>query len=490
MRLNLKWMKAGLAMAIAGCAISVRAADVAAQDPAELSRLVEKQSKQIEMLMQRLDQMEKKQAEDTATVKKVVMETNAALADTNKKVETSDGKLTFGKGIDGLKITGDVRVRAETRGVSIGNGGSPSGDRSRFRERFRVGGVWTNKAESWEIGAGLATGNDRSGRSTNSDLGTNVGDGAKGGAYDHMNIWLDYAYAKHNFNMDGTPASLTLGQQKTPFVTTILNSDSDLRPQGVTFQYGDPLGKEYSGAFLTGGAYVLSYLSDGKTYKSQNNKDYATGFAENVYDLKIQGGYAQKGENGDWLAAAGLESITNAYRNSAAGLFGANSNNPNNPYTGLDTGYQYNILDFYGEYKTTVNGIELKPYGHVAYNLGAGGSKSQQSANYGTNSEKGTSQLGWMLGVDAKKGKWSAGYAYAYIGADCVFGPLRDSDFGETGGMQDTNLQGHIIKVGYDVTKNFNVGGSLMLMSAIDNKANNSKAGNATLIQLDAVYKF
>jgi len=95
-----------------------------------------------------------------------------------------------------------------------------------------------------------------------------------------------------------------------------------------------------------------------------------------------------------------------------------------------------------------------------------------------------------MLGVDAKKGKWTAGYGYAYIGADSVFGPLRDSDFGETGGMQDTNLMGHLIKVGYDVTKNCNIGGTLMLMDAISNPNKNAKAGSASLLQLDLVYKF
>jgi hypothetical protein len=474
-------MKAGLAMAIAGCAISVQAADAAAQDPAKLAELVEKQNKQIEVLMQRLDQLEKKQAEDTAQVKKVVMETNAAVAETNKKVETTDGKLVLGKGIDGLKISGDLRARYEGRNRSFAKGNPvDDGDRSRIRERFRIGGVWTNKTEDWEIGAGLATGNDSNGRSTNADYGT-----ATNGAYDHLNIWLDYAYAKHKWDMDGTPASLTIGQQKNPFVSTILNSDSDLRPQGLTLQYGDPLDKEYSGAFLTGGVYMVQYLSTGQVIGGDSQSQ----IGDNVYSLQVQGGYKYKGEDSDWLGAVGYQKITNAYRNSTGNLW-KYSQNPNNAFgAGKDTGYGYDILDAYAEYKTTVNGIEIKPYGHIVYNASADGTKPQQKDS---SKNTGTENLGWMLGVDARKGRWTFGYAYAYIGSECVFGPLRDSDFGETGGMQDTDMQGHIFRLGYDVSKNFNIGGTYMLMNRINGGSVNTGTSpdRASLIQIDAVYKF
>ena len=485
MAINLKWMKAGLAMAIAGSAISVRAADAAAQDPAKLAELVQKQNSQIETLMQRLDQLEKKQIEDTAQVKKVVMETNAAVAETNKKVETTDGKLTLGKGIDGLKITGDLRARAEFRDRQYN---APSkandlnnGDRSRIRERFRIGGVWTNKAEDWEVGAGVATGNDSTGRSTNADYGT-----ATNGAYDHLSLWLDYAYAKHKWSLDGTPASLTLGQQKNPFIGTILNTDSDLRPQGLTLQYGDPLDKEYSGAFLTGGVYMIQYLSSGSLIGQESQR----GLGDNVYSLQLQGGYKYKGENSEWLGALGYQKITNAYRNSTGNLW-KYSTNPSTPFGSLSTGYGYDIIDAYTEYKTSVNGIELKPYGHVVYNASADGMKSQQADS---SKSTGTENLGWLLGIDAKRGKWTVGYGYAYIGAECVFGPLRDSDFGETGGMMDTDMQGHIFRVGYDVTKNVNVGGTLMLMNRINGGSGTNAAINAAdkanLIQLDVVYKF
>lgn len=500
MGLNLKWMKAGLALAIAGCALSAQAADIAppvadaqapaaaAQSPEELAKLVEKQNRQIDLLMQRLDQLEKKQAadaqkqaEDTAQVKKVVMETNSAVAETNKKVEATDGKLVLGKGIDGLKLSGDLRARYEGRDRSFAKGNPvDDGDRARIRTRFRLGGVWTNKTEDWEVGAGVATGNDSNGRSTNADYGT-----ATNGAYDHLSLWLDYAYAKHKWNADGVPMSLTIGQQKNPFIATILNSDSDLRPQGLTLQYGDPLDKEYSGAFLTGGVYMIQYLSTGQVIGGDSQSQ----IGNNVYSLQVQGGYKYKGENGEWLGALGYQKVTNAYRNSTGNLW-KYSQNPNNPFgVGKDTGYGYDVFDAYAEYKTTVNGIELKPYGHVCYNLGADGKKSQQKDS-STNTS--TENLGWMVGIEARKGKWTFGYGYAYIGAECVFGPLRDSDFGETGGMMDTDLQGHVFRLGYDVSKNFNIGASLMLMNRINGGSVNGGANpdRANLIQIDAVYKF
>ena len=478
MRLNLKWMKAGLAMAIAGCAISVHAADVAAQDPAELAKLVEKQNKQIEMLMQRLDQIEKKQAEDTAQVKKVVMETNAALADTNKKVETSDSKLTLGKGIDGLKITGDARVRAEMRSLNAASGAAVTSDRSRFRERFRVGGIWTNKAENWEIGAGLATGTDANGRSGNADWGMDTK-----GAYDHLSIWLDYAYAKHKWSTDdGTPVSLTLGKQKGAFVTSGLDWKDDLRPEGVTLQYGDAADKEYYGGFATGGAYLLQYLSNGTAINGVTQQS----FDQNVYDFHLQGGYKLRlNENDDYLLGAlGYETITGAYRNSAAATLFQKSSNPSGSTAALNTGYDYNIADAYLAYRTTVGGVELKPFGHMSYNFGASGNRSQQTGS----STTGDGKLGWALGIEAKKAKWSFGYTYLYVGSDSVFGPLRDSDFGETAGLVDTDVQGHLFKVGYDVTKNFTLGASYYMLDRIS-PVTAGTANNAKMLQLDAVYK-
>lgn len=475
-----------------------------ATDLAALVKLVEKQSRQIEELSARVKTLEagrdqpgqaqieelsarlgkaEANAAQTEQLRRQLQETNVALAETNNRV---DNKIQLGRGIDGLKLTGDLRVRYETRDRQVDQyplNGATDKDRTRLRERVRLGGVWTNKEEKREVGVGLATGNGRDqglttadGRSTDADWGRN-------GAFDHLEVWLDYAYAKHRWDLAGAPVSLTLGQQKSPFVGSPLTWDPDLRPLGLSLQYGDPRGKDYSGFFASGGAYELYYLSNGTVIVGGDKQD---GLRDNVFWFAAQTGYKTK----DWLVGAGYQKVTDAYRNVGAG-YGASQvpNNPDSRY-GYDTGYGYDIVDLYGEYGLKLAGTEIKPYGHLAYNLSADGPKSQ-APNAGATSPD-TENLGWLLGLDLKYGPWSAGYAYAYVGADTVFGPLRDNTFGDTLGLTDTDIQGHILRAGYDVTKNLNLGAAYYIGQRINGGSSRREntADSAKMLQLEATYTF
>ena len=482
-----KWLQ--IAAVLAATAGPAFAADGGAVDTAALARLIEQQSKQLEAqqqqlqaLTEKLKQVEASTAE-TKQLKKELQETNVALAQTNDRV---DNKIQLGKGIDGLKITGDARIRAETASLGYAKPNAANTknakDFSRFRERLRVGGVWTNKAENWEIGAGLATGNDPNGRTGNSDWGQDTK-----GAYDRLNIWLDYGYAKHKWNWDGTPVSLTLGKQKSGFVTSRLNWADDLRPEGLTLQYGNPQEEKYYGAFATLGGYQVQYLTNGAT-TAADGSSYLQSFGSNVFELHGQTGYRYKGDDGVWLGAVGYQKITNGFKDTSGGLY-QKSQNPGFS-GGKYTDYDYDIFDAYTEYKTTLGGFEVKPYAHLAYNAGATGKTSQQKDT----STTGSSNLGWLLGADVKRDQWTFGYGYAYIGADSVFGPFRDTGFGYTSGLQDTDLQGHVFRLGYDVTKNFNLGATWYLLNRIEGGSKDNKTVNSpdtsSLVQLDAVYKF
>ncbi len=460
---------------------------------AELLKVISEQNRKIEALTQRVQEMEGKAAApaDASQLKKGLMETNEALAETNKKLETMGNRLTLGKGIDGLKLTGDLRVRYEQRNRDIDAADSSTkgdGDRSRFRSRLRAGGIWTNSTEDWEVGAGLATGEKNDDRSTNDTWGHDSYIFEKG------NVYLDYAYAKHTwvdpFDADAEylsgPLSLTLGQQRNPLVSTTMMWDSDINPAGFTAQYGDPKGKEYTGAFLTLGAYVLSNLSTGQTIGGANQEDWD----DSAWLYASQLGYAYKGETFDALGLVGYQQVSSTYRNIAAATWAnSNSNNPNTAWGGVDSGYEYRVVDAYGEVKTTYAGIEVKPYAHLALNLGADGDKTQARSNTAGESEPDSDDFAGMLGFDLKRGKWSLGYGYAYIEADAVFGPARDSDFGETAGLQDTDIQGHVLKLGYSPVKNVTLGASLLYLQRINNVVA-SEADAAQLLQLDAVYKF
>lgn len=456
-----------------------------AQEP-DLKKTVDQQNAQIQELLKRVQQLETSQV-DTSQIKKVVLETNQALADANKKIEKADSKLILGKNIDGLRLTGDLRLRYEMRDRNIDAAPTAQdGDRQRFRLRFRLGGIWTNKVENWEIGAGLATGDDNGGRSTNDTWAD-----SHNSPFDHWNIWLDYVYAKHKWMLnETTPLTLTLGQQINPLFTTMLTWDGDLRPVGVTLQYGDPLGKNYTGAFATLGAYEVYWMTDGKGSNDYNTDNKLN---DNVFLAAVQAGYKYVGEDNQFLAMAGFMTLNDAWRNMPAtdNQWG-NSNDPNNAWPAADTGYQYQIGELYGEYKTNLGGIEVKPYAHLAYNFGASGDKTQaknldsaEAADYESKDQR----LGIMAGIDFKRGKWSAGYAYSYIQADAVFGPLRDSDFGETAGLRDTDIQGHLLRVGYQVTEDFTVSLTAYLLSRISDVKNN-EADKAQMLQLDLSYKF
>jgi len=463
----------------------------AAQEP-DLKKTVEQQNAQIQELLKRVQQLEAGQA-DTSQIKKVVMETNQALADANKKIEKTDSKLILGKNIDGLRLTGDLRERYEIRNRHIEEAldankkpTDQDGDRQRFRSRFRLGGIWTNKTENWEIGAGLATGDDMGGRSTN-----NTWANTHNSPFDHWNIWLDYAYAKHKWMVnETTPLTLTVGQQLNPFVSTLLTWDGDLRPVGATLQCGDPMGKSYTGLFATAGAYEVYWFTDGKgaqDYNTENRID------DNVFLAAVQAGYKYTGEDNQFLGMAGFMTMNDAWRNMASGdKMWEHSTLPNNAWPAEDTGYQYQIGELYGEYKTSLGGIDVKPWAHVAYNFGASGGKTEAKnldATEAADYESKDQRLGMMAGLDLKRGKWSLGYAYTYIQADAVFGPLRDSDLGETAGLRDTDIQGHLVRLGYQMTENCSLGATYYLLNRISD-VKTSEADKAQMLQVDLSYKF
>ncbi|OGV72184.1 MAG: hypothetical protein A3K19_32900 [Lentisphaerae bacterium RIFOXYB12_FULL_65_16] len=462
---------------------------------ADLMKVIQEQNKKIEALTQRIQQLESRQAPapagDTSQIKAGLTETNEALAATNKKLDALDHRLILGKGIDGLKLTGDLRVRYEQRDRHLNGGPEDSSkgdqDRARFRSRLRLGGIWTNKDEGWEVGAGVATGEKNDDRSTNDTWGHDSYIFEKG------NLYLDYAYAKHTWTDPfgsetfSGPVSLTLGQQKNPLISTLVTWDGDINPAGFTAQYGDPKGKEYKGPFLTLGAYVLSYTATGQKIDGDNQEKWD----DNVWLYASQLGYAHKSDSFDALGLIGCSHVTSTYRNIAAAAWAnTNSSNPNTAWGGADSGYEYQVGEVYGEVKTSVSGIELKPYGHVAMNFGADGNMSQAKNNAtSTTIDPSHDNLAWMLGLDLKRGKWSLGYGYAYIEADAVFGPAREGDFGETTGLNDTDLQGHVIKLAYAPLKNLSLGTTLYLLERIED-VKSTEADKAQLLQFDASYKF
>lgn len=343
-----------------------------------------------------------------------------------KIAESADSKVTLAnKFIDQLDIKGDLRVRYERREVEDGT------DRDRWRTRFRVGGVWKNLTESWEVGAGLATGGTE-GTSTNDTWGD-------ASVFETGDIRLDYAYAKHKVDA----FAFTLGQQKNPYVATWLIWDGDLRPTGFTGQFAHD-----SGFFATAGAYGLELIDGDNTamlYAGQ------VGYANKIGDVKL-------------TVAAGYQHYDSVFS-------GAEAPNPD---------YDFQIGDLYAKADIPFDKLTLSPYVQVWNNFGADGDVSQAGGGLDPKDE----DLGWVAGIDGKMGAFKLGYAYAVVGADSIVEGLKDADFGT--GAGDVDVKGHKISGAYSFTKNVSAAVTAMFYESDERSIDEE----ADLYQFDINYKF
>lgn len=366
------------------------------------------------------------------------------------------------KGIDGLSLSGDLRLRYEYADTDFSN--DPDANyKSRFRHRVRLGGVWKNQAEDWEVGLGLEAGSS-DGTSANQSWNTKK-------VWESGSVYLDYAYAKHVFGESGF--SLTLGQQKNPWKKSFLSFDGDLRPTGATLAY------DYDLFFATIGAYNIR--SDSKL-----SGDSGQSLA-NMYGGQI--GMQFKNDSLKGLLAAGF-----FYYDSNTSEFiadGIDSDIVDEFFTAADD-YNYQIGTLYGELGSKFEDFELKVLGEVAFNFGADNDFNQGIA-YGHAPEDyraESNDLGWLLGLEAKFSNFKAKYTYAHIEGDSVPWFTSDSDFGSAAlrASRSTNVRGHSIGLEYSFSKNFSVGATAMFTELFE--AASGKDRDGTLYQIDLVYKF
>ncbi len=351
------------------------------------------------------------------------------------------------KNIEGLDIKGDVRFRYERR-ITDDDTAAPGTDtdthRDRFRTRFRLGAVWQT-TDGWEIGAGLATGGADS-TSTNDTWSDNA-------VFETGDIRLDYAYAKHSWNC----YSLLVGQTMNPFVSSFLLWDGDIRPVGVTGQY------RCGGVFATVGWYNVRDLGE--------DDDLAQMVAGQIgYELDL--------ENMNTVVAAAYYHFNDA-TNQALSTFNNAGVLINKPAS--DVGYD--IVDLYAKVTMPMEDVTLSAYGEVWKNLGADGNAGD--GQLGGAIDPDGNELGWVLGVGAKMGRFSTEYAYGRVESDSFPGVLTDADFGATAGVNNTNVKGHRIKLGYQITENMSINGTMFHLTEIEGDTQEGK-----LYQVDLNYKF
>ena len=386
-----------------------------------------------ELLLKQQKQIEalQKKVEKQETVHNEAL-THYIKNEIDRALEAKGGNLLTlgGSHVENLKIKGDLRVRYEAREDESGN------TRDRFRQRFRLGFTWKTN-EGWEIGAGFATGGSDA-TSTNDTY-------SEGSPFETGDLRLDYAYAKHKWE---NGFNVTLGQHKNPFVSSKLLWDGDVRFVGVTANWMD----KDSGFFVTGGAYVVqSYLSD-------------------------------TGDDADANLYAAQVGIVNSGFTGALAYYHFDEQNSNNVLSTGDN--EVSMASAYLEYAGKTDMFKYKFFGEYTMNFGADNSGTSQASG-SPESEDTAWVLGGELGIDNFKFK----YMYGHFESDSAFGPLTDSDFGDSlnTGNNTNNTEGHRFGLAYKVTKNFEVEATYMLVEAIDGGSGDDEG---ELFQLDFKYKF
>ena len=324
-----------------------------------------------------------------------------------------------------------------------------------YRHRARFGGVWTNSAENWEIGAGLEIGSS-SGTSANASWNDN-------GMFESTDVYLDYAYAKHKWDM----LSLTLGQHKNPYESSFILWDSDLRPTGATLQL-----KTDTALFATVGAYNVR--SDSRVAATEEQS------VASMYAGQI--GAKLENEEVSALVALGYyhyDAEVSEYQ------FGLSNDD-----------YQYQIGDIYGSIGTKIGDVKLSGYGQYAVNFGGDDDQTQLASTAFTGAvntpagyDSEDNDQAWVVGIDAGIGKFGFGYAYARIEGDSVPAFFADSDFGD--GLPDdaVNAQGHILKASYKITDHLKFGFEADFTELIEDD-NVTDDLEVALYQFDLQYKF
>lgn len=365
---------------------------------------------------------------------------------TSAATENTAGAIVLAnKAIDQLKIKADLRLRYENRELEQNTKNDSS--RNRLRSRVRIGGVWANKAENWEVGIGLASGGSDA-TSTNSTWSDDK-------VFETSDVRLDYAYAKHKLSKD---LSLTAGQHKNPYKTSWVLWDGDVRPTGATLEYG---GK--TGPFATVGGYGVRYYGGTNVKSTKNTGMMGAG----------QFGWHTKIGNMKLMAATGLQ-----YWESSV----------SEDYYAVGDDYNYTIGDIYTKLTIPAGDAKIDVYAQIWNNFGADGNIGQGALGGDLDPEDET--LGYIIGVKAKMGAVKVKASYIHIEADSLFGEISDHDFGY--GLDRTNLEGFKIGASYNFTKNWAVATTAQFYNTLEEYNDGSRLvdDEGDLYQLDMKYKF
>ncbi len=385
-------------------------------------------------------------------------------------------------------------------------------ERMRFRYRVRLGGEWL-LSDGWSTGVRIATGENNSPVTTNQSVG--LANQGQGGNFSKYALWLDRAFFKYHTDF-GTGASLELlgGRFDSPFMATPVIFDEDLGFDGLALKFKGKIGNHVT-PFLTAGAFPifntdLNFSSNqpakfestdkylfaaqaGADLKLSDTLKMKLGIAYYNFD-KVQGelsepflplsasdagptdntrpSFAQSGNTYKPLRQIIPDATNNFGTSSQFQYFGlASKFTPVVASAKLEySGWEPAQIALHGEYikNTAFNRLEIDPV--AVNNRGPVPVEETPATNTSTDPVETTAprriglfdgdDTAWTVGIKfgklamMKKGDWTLGAEYRYIGSDAVVDGFIDSDFGGGG----SNLKGFAFTGAYALSPNASIG--------------------------------
>ncbi len=345
-----------------------------------------------------------------------------------------------------VKISGDMRFRQEFR-----DSDTKGSEKNRTRIRARIG-VAAEVNDTVDIGFRLVTAGGTT--STNQTL-----EGGFGG----KNLFIDRAFIKWNPSVI-QGSTLIAGKIKQPWYSVSNNIwDSDVNPEGLAIKYKKETGSATLSA--TGGFFLLS-----------NNDKGSFSDDMNMYHAGISG--AMKFSDAI-NAILGINTFLfngttiNSYLNCKTGktcpdaISGFASDNVNG-----DADADFKLYEAVGKvgFDTALLPIEL--YGNYVINLAHGIKSSENSA--------------WLVGISTQYDKFKLSYTYRDTQLNAVPDTFNDSDFNAGA----TSARGHVIKLGYSISKNFSTSLAYLLADEYTDNNEGIDGTDRDTLQIDLKAKF
>jgi len=338
---------------------------------------------------------------------------------------TSAGKLNLGSTLTELRLSGDIRMRMESR-----TGELPSGDtdeRDRFRYRFRTS-LTGKLVDDWSFGVRLETGS--SSRSSNVTMGDDsVANSApfhkaSDGVYVGQ-IYLTYA--------PSPLFSITAGRMPNPLNSTLMVWDADINPEGLAeqFKYRDG-NNEYSAVL---GQFLYSAANTQNAFGAAS----ATNPAKDLGLLAWQAGYKcyLEGTSKYFLVTPTLYTYVRSSENAA--VF-------HNSFSPTQTAAVNNltVVDVPFEFDWQMGGVPVRAYADAAINLDAK-ARARKFGNPALKNQDKAYTVGFQYGKAVNKGEWDGRIFYQSVQAFALDPNLVDSDIFDS----RTNMQGLVLSGDY-----------------------------------------